>query len=217
MNDIKLQKVEYVTDLGVIVNSNLNWYKYIETCTKKANKRLFLVKRTLGFNVNYKVKLMCYKTLVRPLLEYCSNIWSPVNKKYLNLLESIQRKASKYILNDFDLNYKARLIELDLLPLCYRRDILDIVLIFNAINDLSDLYYVDFIKSVDNENIRLVNNHFNLKYTGNPPRTELLFNNYFLRVVNSWNMLPVNVKCMDMDEEDNNKKFKKAVQDYYVT
>ena len=35
------------------------------------------------------------------------------------LLERVQRRASKFILNDYSIDYKSRLIKLNLLPLMY--------------------------------------------------------------------------------------------------
>ena len=51
-------------------------------------------------------------------LLYGSQIWRPVLIKDINLIESIQRRATKYILlNDYTSDYKARLTKLHLLPL----------------------------------------------------------------------------------------------------
>ena len=85
-----------------------------------------LVKRMLGFNVNHSVKLVCYTMLIRPILEYCTYLWSPVNKQLITYVESVQRQFTKYILNDYTSSYKERLIECSLLPLTFRREYLQI-------------------------------------------------------------------------------------------
>ena len=48
------------------------------------------------------------------------------------------------------------------------------------------------------------------------PRSEAIFSSFFLRVVNIWNCLPGEIKSMDMDEEEFNKEFKKAVNEHYM-
>jgi hypothetical protein len=42
--------------------------------------------------------LVLYKSIVRPLLEYCTPVWSPYLKKDVRKIESIQRRATKLIL-----------------------------------------------------------------------------------------------------------------------
>ena len=52
-----------------------------------------------------------YKSLVRPILEYCSPVWCPHLKKDLNTLEKVQRRASKCALGNIgqDMPYEERL------------------------------------------------------------------------------------------------------------
>jgi hypothetical protein len=74
MNNISLTRVSSCLDLGLTITNNLSWDIHVKNIIKKANQRLGLVKRTLGYNVNYKVKLAAYVALVRPILEYGSLI-----------------------------------------------------------------------------------------------------------------------------------------------
>jgi hypothetical protein len=39
--------------------------------------------------------LVLYKSIVRPLLEYCTPVWSPYLKKDVRKIESIQEKVFK--------------------------------------------------------------------------------------------------------------------------
>ena len=54
--------------------------------------------------------------LVRPHLEYCIQIWSPQYRRDMNLLERIQRRATKMI-QEMDHLSKDRLKELGLFSL----------------------------------------------------------------------------------------------------
>ena len=92
----------------------------------KANKHKGYVKRTLGNSCSFIVKLHCYKMLVRPLLEYGSIIWSFGNKKLLFMVESVQCRASSYIIQTYNISYKERLVQCCILPLSLRREILDL-------------------------------------------------------------------------------------------
>ena len=44
-----------------------------------------------------KTKEMAYKTLVHPTLEYASSSWEPFQKNHMDRLESVQRKAARFI------------------------------------------------------------------------------------------------------------------------
>ena len=48
--------------------------------------------------------------------------------KHMRLFEQVQRRTTKYILNDFTSDYKTRLLKLQLLPLMYTFDLSDIIL-----------------------------------------------------------------------------------------
>jgi len=49
------------------------------------------------------------KTLVRPHLEYCNQIWSPHYDKDIKLIEWLQRKATKLVTGMQGLQYDERL------------------------------------------------------------------------------------------------------------
>ena len=52
-----------------------------------------------------------YHTLVRSQLVYCSPLWRPYLIKDIGDFERIQRRVTKFILNDYNLDYKFRLIQ----------------------------------------------------------------------------------------------------------
>ena len=79
-------------DLGVTMNANM---KVSEQCriASKGNHVLGMIRR----NITYKDKswiVPLYKAIVRPHLEYCIQAWSPYLRKYINMLEKIQRRAT---------------------------------------------------------------------------------------------------------------------------
>ena len=64
-------------------------------------------------------KKQLYLTLVRSQLIYCSQLWRPFLIKDIMILERVQRRATKFILNDYTSPYKSRLTQLNLFPLMY--------------------------------------------------------------------------------------------------
>ena len=105
MNGTPLIRVSSITDLGITIQENLNWDTHINSAVKKANGVLWMIKRTLGYSATARAKQYFYTSMVQPIVEYGSNIWSPVSKKNLMHIEAIQRRATKYITNDNVSNY----------------------------------------------------------------------------------------------------------------
>ena len=134
MDNKPLDKVSEFKDLGIIVTDNLSWDAHIGAITKKANRNLWLIKRMLGYQAPIKAKKILYVSLVRSLLEYGSQLWNSPTTKNLRIIESVQRRATKYILNDGESTYKSRLTLTNLIPLSYRRELLDLSFIHPSIH-----------------------------------------------------------------------------------
>ena len=68
----------------------------------------------------------CHLTLMRSQLTYCCQIWRPHLLKDIKLLESVQRCATKWILNDYCMEYMSHLQSLHLPPLMMQLEVYDI-------------------------------------------------------------------------------------------
>ena len=47
------------------------------------------------------MKVRCYTVLVHPLVEYASTVWSPHTAANINKIEQVQRRAARFVNNDF--------------------------------------------------------------------------------------------------------------------
>ena len=78
-----------------------------------------MIKRYVVCNARVNVTTSLYRTLVRSSLEYCSSVWSPGKISDTKCFESIQRAATRYILNYPEIKYYQRCTMLHLHPSSY--------------------------------------------------------------------------------------------------
>ena len=85
----------------------------------------------------YKEKdliILLYKTIVRFHLEYCIQAWRAHHKKDIDMLERIQRRATKMILKLRNISYEMHLKEYGLTMLETRRLTGDQIEVFKILN-----------------------------------------------------------------------------------
>ena len=93
------------------MRTDLSWSDHYYYILSKVYKTMGLLRRTLVQKSIYE-RTILYLSLVRSVLTYCSQIWRPQYLKYIRVLENVQRRATKFILNDYKSCYKSRLLTL---------------------------------------------------------------------------------------------------------
>ena len=120
IDGVLLSSVNECRDLGVIVDNKLHFTTHISEMVAKSKQRMALLFRT--FIVKDPVHLVRgFKSYVLPLIDYCSQVWSPHRAKDILLIESVQRKFTKRIPGLKNLSYAERLSRLELTTLERRR------------------------------------------------------------------------------------------------
>ena len=122
---LKLSEEE--RDLGVIMHCrSAKPSRQCAEASKKANSTVGPIRRTIVTRDKDTI-LRLYKSLVRPQLEYCIQVWSPYLKHDMEKLEKVQRRVTKMIHGCKYSSYKERLIRCGLTTLEERRSRGDII------------------------------------------------------------------------------------------
>ena len=101
--------------------------RFSASVSSRAYKFLGLIRHSFSGGHHPGTKKILYITLIRSQLTYCSQKWRPHFLKDIATLERIQRRATKFILNDFSSDYRSHLVTLRLLPLMMQLELNDIM------------------------------------------------------------------------------------------
>ena len=122
-------------DLGIIMSHDLSWKNHHDFILSKAYRFLGLLRRTFSTVDCNQAKKILYLSLVRSQLMYCSPIWRPQFLKDIQRFENIQRRATKFITNDYSSSYKSRLVSLHMLPFMMQFELNDILFFVASIKN----------------------------------------------------------------------------------
>ena len=133
-----LSKSACEKDIGLNRDPHLQFETHINNIVNKANRILAIARKT--FDCMDRVCFSyIFKGLVRPQLEYAAPKWSPHLIKLKEVIENVQRRASKMVPGLSSLTYPERLPELSIPTLAYRRIRGDMAQVYKLISGAYDL------------------------------------------------------------------------------
>lgn len=184
--------------LGVVFTSDLRWNEHTTYITNKAMKKLGYLRRTLG-NSTKEVKLLAYKTYIRPVLEYAAPVWDPYTRTNIDKLERVQRKAVRFIFNSYSwrVSPSSLLQAANLEKLETRRHRDRLKLFYLIYHDKLGIDKANYLTMTDRRPTR---SYHTKKVTDFSCRTDVFKHSFFPQTVASWNSLPQStVECPTVD------------------
>ena len=193
---MNINSADCTKDLGVQINDKCSPSDQILTVTKKANGVLAQLRRTtISRSPDMVTRL--YKTYVRPLMEASVQAWSPWMRRDVDLMEKVQRRATKLVAGIGSKTYEERLEILKLTTLEKRRERGDVLECFKMLNGFTDTKIADFFTfAKEQHSIDTPSACDGLLV---PEKCNLVIRRQFLvfvssRVVKPWNDLPVEIR-----------------------
>ena len=141
LNNSPLIFVDVEKDLGVDITPRLSWNSQCDRLYNKACQQLGIVRRNGHIVTDPKCRRALYLSLVRSQFENCSIVWRPTSSTLTKKLESLQKRAIKWILSEEGHSYSPELYVqkckfLDILPLSAKFDLNDLLFFHKVVNDL---------------------------------------------------------------------------------
>ena len=179
-------------DLGVFTSNSLLWNDQITSSISRANKMICWVARNVILR-DRRTMLAIYKSLIRPHIEYCVQLWNPVaefgNWNLILALEGVQRRFTRLIDEIGTLPYSQRLDILNLTTLAERRNRGDLIETFKAVSGQT---CIGNMFNVSRSGLKLISN---IRVSKGSSKVQNLSRGFLTnRVINFWNKLPNNVK-----------------------
>ena len=201
-----LEIVETAKYLGVNIHNRLNWNYHINQVAKKANNTRAFLQRNLH-QCPRKTKDLCYKTLVRPLMEYGCVIWDPYTASNIQALEMVQRRSARFVTGDYrqTSSVSSMLQQLNWPTLQERRATQKTVMMYRIVNHLVAIPTTCLIPTA--VTMRGHNQRFLVPFA----RTQTYQYSFFPSGIRLWNNLPQTiVDCNSLDH------FKQELQTVYL-
>ena len=145
INQKNIKAVAKVKLLRIEIGDKLNFNHHISNICKSTSNQLnalIRLKHLLGF----KERKVLVNTFVMSNLNYCSLVWNFTSAQSLNKIENLQKRALRFLLNDYDSTYEDLLEKSGYPNMNLRRKKTLCIEIYKTLNKLNPGYMNDIFK-----------------------------------------------------------------------
>ena len=206
LNGLPVELVSSFRYLGILLSFDLSWSLHILSACVKAKRLIGFIYRSFFLSSQHCLSYL-YKTLVRPILEYCSVVWDPYHLKYSKMLERVQNFAGRVSTRDWTATPEDIRQKLGWPLLSVRRTYLKLALCRRILTG----------GSLIPSSVFSPHTYSMVRHTNSCPlllpfvRTEYHHGFFFVNVVPTWNALPESIVSIVSDQV-----FKKYLKLYLV-
>lgn len=206
LNNIPLECVTSYKYLGVHITNNLSWKTHIDYIATKATSTLGYFRRKFP-QAPSSLKLLLYTTFIRPKLEYASSVWDTGYQNHIKLLEKIQNRSVRFILNNYQRTASVtNMKDILHLPLLSHRRKLSRLYLFHKI-----YYHNSYLHSMLLQPPPYISSRIDHRQKVNIPHSNTVgFSHSFLpTTTRDWNNLPASLTSIT-----NTNNFKIALRSF---
>ena len=202
-----MDKVSSYKYLGVTICNDLAWSTHIDKIASKTRQLIGMLYRRFYKWSSSNALLQLYLSLIRPHLEYATQVWSPHQLKDIQKLEAVQKFALKVCLKRWDSSY-SELLDLSGIPkLADRRKLLCLTYFYKAVNGHVTLPDGIIVPRVCVHNTR---SSSRATYVQPFASTNTYQHSFFSSTISLWNSLPQSVTSAPSVQS-----FKRSLLNYF--
>ena len=190
LNNTILKYVQSYPYLGVTIQHELKYGEHVTKIVNKASKVLGLCQRNLK-HCPQRLRELAYSSLVCSTLDNCASIWDPYLAADKRKLETIQRRAARFVTRDYHRTTSVAgfLSRLEWRTLEERRRRARLTLLFKIKNNLVGIDANQYLTPADPWTR---GGKSNFKHIS--AKLEQRQNSFFPRTIRDWNSLPSNIR-----------------------
>ena len=179
--------------LRILLSSGLSWTQHIQSTCGKARKLISLIYQHFYQCSNSESLFQMYISLVRPHLEYASQVWNPNKAGEINSLEDVQKFALRMCAKHWDSGYDDLLQLFSLSSLQQHRLYLDLSTMFKIVHGLFYFHqnkYAELLHLLSK--LPEFQGHSHTNYLSVHMHT-CFYNSFVPRTIRNWNMFTAHV------------------------
>ena len=190
----QLQVVTSHKHLGIVLTQSLDWSEYINSLLSKCNRLISIFKR-YKYRWSRMALETCYKSFVRPIIEYGNIIYDSCTQGQSKQIESLQLEAARLVTGTKKGSSPSNLVsELGWESLQSRRSNAKNVKMYEIANRIAPSYLIDIIEKFRPDDSHFTRSHARLNYTMPRCRTSQYYKSFFLSGISGWNKLNESIK-----------------------